>query len=61
MNIGDRVIATFPDNTQSDVGMIIEGPTFRDGKAVFKVRYADFDNWLPAAWLKPFLEAANDN
>ena len=44
MKIGDKVIAIFPDDTQSDVGTIIEGPIFQDGKAVFKVHYADFDN-----------------
>lgn len=61
MKVGDKVIAIFPDNTQSDVGTIVEGPIVRDGAAVFKVRHADFNNWLPAAWLKPYLRAANNN
>ena len=53
MNLGDRVVATFPDGTQTDVGEIIEGPVFRNGLAAFKVRYDDFDNWVPADLLKP--------
>ncbi|MEO1108752.1 MAG: hypothetical protein AAFX90_12595 [Pseudomonadota bacterium] len=61
MKIGDKVIATFPDDSQSDVGTIIEGPIFRDGAAVFKVRHPDFDNWLPAVWLRPYLRAVNSN
>ncbi len=60
MKFGDRVIANLPDGLQSDVGEIIDGPIARNGIAAFKVRYSDFENWVPADWLKPFIRAVDD-
>lgn len=61
MKLGDRVIATFPDGEQSDVGEIIDDSVFRNGKAAFKIRYQDFDNWIPAEWLRPHISAVKSD
>lgn len=60
MKLGDRVMATFPDGLFIDVGEIIDGPVFRNGIAAFKVRHDDFDNWVPADWLQPFIRPVDE-
>jgi len=55
MKVGDRVIAKYPDQSDKEVGEIIEGPVFRNNKVTFKVRYDELENWIPADWLSPFI------
>ncbi len=59
MRLGDRVIATFPDTGQN-AGQIIDGPIAREGTVAFKVRFGDFDNWIPADWLARTLKPIDE-
>lgn len=60
MKPGDRVIVVYPDELEDDVGTIIEGPVFQNGRAAFKVRNAEADNWVPADWLKRSIRAVKE-
>lgn len=52
LKIGDRVFATLPNGSQTEVCEIIEGPVPKGGVACFKVQHVGFENWYPVKWIK---------
>lgn len=58
LKIGDRVFATLPDGSQTEVCEIIAGPVARRGVACFKLQHDGYENWYPADWIKPHIRCA---
>ena len=54
LKTGTGVIVHLPDGDTAK-GEVVDGPVFKDNKAVFKIRHSDFDNLYPAGWIKPLL------
>ena len=54
--IGSRAIVDRPIG-HGTVGIILEGPVFKNGKTIYKVDHGDFENWYPVDALKPFLRS----
>lgn len=53
---GTRVVVSHFDG-EKDIGEIIEGPVFHQGKIIFKVGFEEYVNWYPVERLRPALKS----
>lgn len=53
--IGSRVLVKLFDEEDAALGTIVDGPRWKAGTLIFKIRFQDYENWYPAMHLSPFL------
>jgi hypothetical protein len=59
IKFSQRVRVRVPDLPPDIPGQVIAGPSFKSGRALFKIHHdeLDFDNWYPVEWLTPVVAA----